>query len=126
MQSFLNLIDLETGRQIRLAEFGFTASEPSFCEDSIIFTRDSTLWSFDISSGMIKRVNISSIPTYAADHEISISFISDKSNEIGHCELVVDRKVIARFMGSEKSLGVCPEKDGKVVFIGYPSEDGIS
>ena len=126
MTSFLNLIDLSTGRQIRLAEFGFEAKKPSFDMDKITFERDSSLWSFDISTGMIKKLgNLSPSPT-ATDGLVRISFISDKNNGVGHCELIANGKVIARFMGSEDSLGACPEKDGKVVFVGYPSEDGIN
>ena len=126
MTSFLNLIDITTGRQIRLAEFGFEAKKPSFDMDKITFVRDSSLWSFDISTGMIKKIGNLPDSSATTDGSVKISFISDKHNGVGHCELIVNGKVIARFMGSEHSLGARPEKDGKVVFVGYPSEDGIN
>ena len=128
MQSLLNLIDIGTGRQIRLAEFGFKAGSPSFSENGITFERDGELYKFDLSTGMISKAPIctkrSDGKSFQND-EVKIIFISDKVDGIGHCELNVNGKVLARFMGSEKSIGIRPERDGKIVFIGYPSEAGI-
>ncbi len=127
MQSFLNLIELSTGRQIRLAEFGFKAEAPSFGSDGkgIFFNRDDTTWSFDEDSGMIRRVAELSLPN-GSEQQVKINFISDVSDGIGHCELIADGRVVARFMGSEHSIGAIPERDGRIIFIGYPSDDGIN
>lgn len=129
MQSFLNLIDKASGRQIRLAELGFKAGSPSFSEDGITFSRDGEMYIFDLSTGMISKQSICtkrSAPENAGKSEVKIIFISDKTDGIGHCELIADGKVLARFMGSDESLGEVPEKDGKIVFFGYPSPDGIN
>ena len=125
MQSFLNLIDISTGRQVRLAEFGFEASSPSFCEDGVSFERGGSEWLFDLSTGLIKKRGETSTRSDCVS-DVKLNFISELENGFGHCELVAHGKVIARFMGSEKSLGAVPEKDGKVVFIGYPSPEGIN
>lgn len=129
MQSFLNLIDLATGRQIRLAELGFKAESPSFFDGGITFERDGELYIFDLDTGRITKPAICIKQPHAeqtSTSEVKINFISAKVNGIGHCELIADGKVAARFMGSDKSLGECPEKDGKVVFFGYPSPEGIN
>ena len=129
MQSFLNLIDKATGRQIRLAELGFRAESPSFSDGGITFTRDGDVYIFDLSTGMISKQPICtkrSAPESAGKLDVKIIFISDKTDGIGHCELVADGKVLARFMGSAESLGEFPEKDGKIVFFGYPSQGGIN
>lgn len=127
MQSFLNLIELSTGRQIRLAEFGFKAEAPTFGSDGkgIFFTRDGETWSFDEDSGLIRRVAEQSLPS-SSEQRVRINFISDVSDEIGHCELIADGRVVARFMGSERSIGAIPERGGRIIFIGYPSDNGIN
>lgn len=129
MQSFLNLIDLATGRQIRLAELGFKAESPSFSDDGITFERDGELYKFDIDTGRITKPAICIKQPHAeqtSTSNVKLNFISEKVNGIGHCELIADGKVAARFMGSDKSIGECPEKDGRVVFFGYPSPEGIN
>lgn len=129
MQSFLNLIDLATGRQIRLAELGFKAESPSFSDGGITFERDGELYRFDLDTGRITKPAICIKQPQAectSASKVKIIFISAKVNGIGHCELIADGRVAARFMGSDKSLGECPEKDGRVVFFGYPSPDGIN
>lgn len=129
MQSFLNLIDLATGRQIRLAELGFKAESPSFADDGITFERDGELYRFDLDTGRITKPAIYIKQPQAectSTSKVKIIFISAKVNGIGHCELIADGRVAARFMGSDKSLGECPEKDGRVVFFGYPSPEGIN
>lgn len=125
MQSFLNLIELSTGRQLRLAEFGFTAEAPSFTDSGIIFSRDGELWSFDMNTGRIKRSSEVPCPV-DKDTEVKINFISQPLDGIGHCELIAGGRIIARFMGSLGSIGSSPCRDGRVVFIGYPSPDGIN
>ena len=115
MQSFLNLIDLATGRQSRLAELGFKAESPSFTDDGITFERDGELYRFDLGTGMITKPEIcikQPNTNNAGISEVKLNFISGKINGIGHCELIADGKVAARFMGSAKSLGECPKKDG--------------
>ena len=129
MQSFLNLIDKATGRQIRLAELGFRAGSPSFSDGGITFTRNGDMYIFDLSTGMISKQPICtkrSAPENAGKSDVKIIFISDKTDGIGQCELVNDGRVLARFMGSSESLGEVPERDGKIVFFGYPSSDGIN
>lgn len=126
MISFLNLIDLDSGRQVRLAEFGFYAESPSFCGDDIVFYRDGKCWRFDSNSGAISAFD-DEIPEKCEERSsVKLNFISEIVDGIGHCELLAGGKVAVRFMGSERSIGAVPEKNGKVVFIGYPSPNGMN
>lgn len=125
MQSFLNLIDIQSGRQVRLAEFGFKAESPSFTDDKIIFVRDGEFWSFDEISGMIAKIQTCP-PLSETSSDVKLNLTSESSCEVELCELIVNNKIIARFMGNKNSLGLSPERDGKVIFFGYPSPNGIN
>lgn len=125
MQSFLNLIDIQSGRQVRLAEFGFKAESPSFTDDKIIFVRDGEFWSFDETGGMIAKI-ATCPPLSKTSSDVKLNLTSKSSCEVELCELIVNNKIIARFMGTKDSIGLSPERDGKVIFFGYPSPNGIN
>ncbi len=128
MRSFLNLIDLATGHQIRLAELGFKAEYPSFCDGGVSFKRGDDEYMLSLDDGSIRRgnsVDAINAPSLKPDGDASLRFLSD-GEEVRYCELTVGGRVVARFMGGEGSLGDVPVQGGKVVFIGYPSEDGIN
>ncbi|MBE6613083.1 MAG: hypothetical protein E7632_11375 [Ruminococcaceae bacterium] len=122
MRSFLNILDMETGHEIRLAEFGFAASLPSFTEDGIVFRRDGRWWKICTDRGMIAPWD-GEIPTAA--HDLTLRFTSELSDGIGYCELVRCGQVLVRFMGSPDSIGSAPiSPDGKkLVFFGYPNKE---
>ncbi len=124
MLSFLNIIDLETGRQIRAAELGFEAREPSFVDGGIAFLRDGEPVKLDLTSGEIAP--IVSLPE-PVETDAQLEFLSPEENNVAYVALVVRGVTVARFMGNSGSLGARPlSPDGtKIVFIGLPSQRGF-
>lgn len=133
MQSFLNIIDLETGRQIRAAELGYYAERPSFCEGgSIRFYRDGKPMLMSLESGAIQPDGGSRLITAPDSPNVRLGFLSEPVERVAYVELIFDNgessRVLARFMGGEGSLGenpISPDRK-KLVFFGYPSENGIN
>lgn len=134
-QSFLNIIDLSSGRQIRAAEFGFRAEHPSFYKDGIRFKRDGKWLFISLETGKISEFD--GQPSDGCGHFegkpcARLRYVSEPENGVSYVELVLDtngeKRVLARFMGGESSLGEQPFSSdfSKIVFIGYPSEDGIN
>lgn len=136
-RSFLNLITLE-GRQCRLAEFGFHAESPYFDGDAVIFTRDGKQYRFALESGKITPTeSVTAVPEEHISpdrkYALHLEFASDTVNGRGYVHMILTdlsdntEKVLARFMGSKKSIGPLPfSTDGKnIVFFGYPEEDDI-
>lgn len=136
-RSFLNIITPE-GRQYRLAEFGFHAESPYFDGDAVIFTRDGAPFHFALDSGKITPAE--DVSAVAANHTspdekyaLRLEFASEAINGRGYVHMILTdlssgtEKVLARFMGSKKSIGPLPFcADGKsIVFFGYPEEDDI-
>ncbi len=132
-KSFLNIITLD-GREIRVAEFGFFADNPSFDGNSIIFRHGKNYKRIDLVSGVISE---SEPPTCCANispdgnYSVRLSFTSPLTDGRGYCEMVLrdnaggNEQVLVRFMGCEGSIGAIPfsADSGNIVFFGYP-EDG--
>ena len=122
MRSFLNLLEIDTGREIRIAEFGFAASLPSFADGGIVFRRDGSWWKLSPDTGMLSRFSgeIPDVP-----HSIALRFTSEFKDGIAYCELVSGERVLVRFMGSHDCIGSAPvSSDGKqLVFFGYPAHE---
>ncbi len=136
-RSFLNLITPE-GRQCRLAEFGFLAESPYFDGDTVIFTRDGRHYRFALNSGKITPAELDNkaVEEHISPdkkHALHLEFASDTVNGRGYVHMILTdlsdntEKVLARFMGSKKSIGPLPfSPDSKnIVFFGYPEEDDI-
>ena len=126
MRSFLNMIDLETGRQIRVAELGYRAASPSFTDGGIAFRRrsDGKALFLSLEDGMILPFDGDIAPD--PEPGVFLKYNSQPEDGIAYVELTAkkDGHVIARFMGGEDSIGVKPVDDErrKVVFFGYPAE----
>ena len=136
-RSFLNLITTD-GKQCRLAEFGFLAESPYFGDDAIIFTRDGSKYRFALDSGKITPTEAIAAVTEEhispdKKHALRLEFASQVTDGRGYVHMILTdlsdntEKVLARFMGSEKSIGPLPfSTDGKnILFFGYPEEDDI-
>lgn len=155
MRSYLNLIELSSGRQLRLAELGFSAERPSFCENGIEFSRaDGRKLCYSFKDGSISelsetrtaaetdggreaesgadsgRVTEFDTDTKAEKRDYFLKFYSEPVGGIAYVGLTrrSDGAVIARFMGGEGSLGDSPvSPDGwKIVFFGYTNEREFS
>lgn len=135
MQSFLNIIDLASGRQIRAAEFGFYAERPSFCTDNTIrFYRGETAYLFSLETGSLSTDTGGSCTKQPENNEprIYLNYKSEPVNKIAYVELIYGDgagiRVLGRFMGGTGTLGERPFTSDycKAVFFGYPSEDGIN
>lgn len=126
MKSFLNIIDLETGRQIRVAELGYRASSPSFTGGGITFRRasDGKAFILSLENGMVLPFDGEITPD--PEPGVFLKYNSQPEDGIAYVELTSkkDGRVIARFMGGEDSLGEKPvdEEGRNVVFFGYPAE----
>ena len=126
MKSFLNIIDLETGRQIRVAELGYRASSPSFVGGGIAFRRasDGKAFILSLENGMVLPFDGDIAPD--PEPGVFLKYNSQPVDGIAYVELTSkkDGRVIARFMGGEDSLGEKPvdEEGRNVVFFGYPAE----
>lgn len=126
MKSFLNIIDLETGRQIRVAELGYRASSPSFVGGGIAFRRasDGKAFILSLENGMVLPFDGKITPD--PEPGVFLKYNSQPVDGIAYVELTSkkDGRVIARFMGGEDSLGEKPvdEEGRNVVFFGYPAE----
>ena len=120
MRSFLNLLETTTGHEIRLAEFGFFADQPSFVDGGIAFYRGDVCMLFSPDTGMLSPYH-GEIPS--REHGLVLNFTSEFTDGIAYCELIRNGDVLVRFMGSHGSIGKNPiASDGKtVVFFGYPA-----
>ena len=126
MRSFLNIIDLQTGRQIRVAELGYRAASPSFADGGIAFRRcsDGEWLILSLEDGSVRHFdgNITNDP----EPMFFLKYNSEPEDGIAYVELtdISDNKVIARFMGGEDSLGArpCDDERRRVVFFGYPAD----
>ena len=136
-RSYLNIIEIESSRQIRAAEFGFYAEKPSFClvgeNEYILFERNNGKYLFSLADGSISKLKSDTkvtFPTPSYDVEISLQTLSDAGDTV-YTALVLRRAdgetVLCRFMGTESSIGEYPlSYDGRrVVFFGYPSPKGL-
>ena len=124
MASYLNLIELSTRRQLRLAQFGCHAERPSFTDAGICFFADGAWKLFSPETGAVSDF-AGTLPEKSGDARIEFTFPPE--NGIGYCQLIVGGEVINNFMGSVGSIGDAPvSPDGRmVVFIGYPSREGF-
>ena len=124
MASCLNLIELATGRELRLAQFGFHAERPSFVDEGICFFADGKWKLFSLDSGGVSDYS-GALPEKSGDARIDFTFPPE--NGIGYCKLIVGGKIVNNFMGSAASIGDAPiSPDGRmVVFVGYPSREGF-
>lgn len=122
MRSFLNIINIKTGRQIRIAELPDGYSYPSFYDNHIIFYKGNEAFSLSLDSGKIERrqVEIEASPT-----AVRLNFTSELTDGIGYCELIYGEKVLSRFMGSYGSIGSAPIKNEEVVYFGYSNENSF-
>ncbi len=137
-RSFLNLLDLSTGREVRAAEFGFDADSPSFAGNTVVFRQSNRVRSLDLSTGQLADAagfpGEYEGPVFSPDRKalLSLRWASEPADGDGYVMLVLtedaEERVLVRFMGSERSLGIKPfSDDGRtVVFFGYPSEGGAS
>lgn len=136
-RSYLNIIEIESSRQIRAAEFGFYAEKPSFClvgeNEYILFERDNGKYLFSLADGSISKLKAEMIVVFPApsdDIEISLQTLSDAGDTV-YTALVLRRDksetVLCRFMGTGNSIGEYPlSYDGRrIVFFGYPSPKGL-
>ncbi len=126
MTSFLNLIDIPTGREIRLAELGFTAGDPSFADGGIVFSRGENWLRFDLESGRI--IPATGIPDASPeDNGPHLRFANPAGGGLFYTELVYAGRTLVHFMGSGHSIGSNPlSPDGRqIVFVGYPSPAGF-
>ena len=125
MASYLNLIELATGRELRLAQFGFHAERPSFVESGICFLTDGKWKHFSLETGGVSDYS-GALPAKSGGARIEFTFPPESG--IGYCQLIVAGAVVNNFMGSAASIGDAPiSPDGRmVVFVGYPSREGFS
>lgn len=136
-RSFLNLITAN-GKQLRIAEFGFHAELPFFDKNSIIFFNNKKAMRFDLDSGKISEEGGKCEPcgNYTSidkAYNVRLFFESPLTEGRGYAHLILHNTasksevVLARFMGSEKSISPLPfSPDGKsIVFFGYPEKDDI-
>ena len=124
MGSYLNLIELDTGRQLRLAQFGFQAERPSITEGGICFLAEGKWKLFSLETGGISDYH-GEIPP--PDRRARLEFTSPLIGGVGYCRLIVGDRVVNNFMGGRDSLGDAPiSLDGRMVaYIGYPSKEGF-
>ena len=124
MESCLNLIELATGRELRLAQFGFHAERPSFVDEGICFLADGKWKRFSLESGGVSDYS-GPLPAKSGDARIDFTFPPESG--IGYCKLIVGGRIVNNFMGSAASIGDAPiSPDGRmVVFVGYPSREGF-
>ena len=124
MGSYLNLIELATGRQLRLAQFGFHAERPSFVEGGICFFAEGRWKLFSLETGGIRDYS-GEIPAPGGDARIEFTF--PPTDGVAYCKLIVGGDTVNNFMGGIGSIGAAPiSPDGRmVVFIGYPSKEGF-
>ncbi len=124
MQSYLNLIEIDTARQLRLAQFGFHATLPSFVEGGISFFADGRWKLFSLDTGMVCDYT-GDLP--ARQEVARLEFTTPLTDGVGYCRLIVGSHVVNNFMGGDGSIGAAPiSPDGKyAVYIGYPSKEGF-
>ena len=130
MRSFLNVIDLGSGRQIRVAEFGFYAERPSFHSDRDIgFFRGGKPFRLSLETGIVSSGADDIPPCPSTEKQrVYLNYKSSPSERTAYVELIYEdaseRRVIARFMGGDGTLGARPFNSdySKVVFFGYPSD----
>ncbi|MBQ8508570.1 MAG: hypothetical protein IJ493_01555 [Clostridia bacterium] len=124
-RTYLNLLDLATGREIRAASLGFDADSPSFDGDGILLRRhDGAILRLSLETGMLSPAGVPlPPPDPSCPVTLRESTTIPSSGAIRYLELVLDGRILCRFMGQEGSLGARPlSSDGKtVVFCGYPT-----
>lgn len=134
-RSYLNIIDIDSSREVRAAEFGFCAKKPSFCRigdsECITFKRDNKKYLFSLNDGSISEPSTEvTYPALPSSAEIKLQALSDSGDTV-YFALTLRRSdgevILCRFMGTDDSIGEHPLSfDGKrVVFTGYPNPKGL-